>query len=256
VRNHRRWYSIGLPGHFPGRVEPSGIAREDGSADSVSAELFAEILATVIRKLSPAQPVALIGYSTGGFAALNLAAHVPELVASVVSISGFSVGRWHGMLGRLQSLANRGRIGRRACAALWSLITYHPAVFRRLLLANTAGLDRLSLESDKLLGLVTRDARQQDPAVLADLFGGIRRFNIHPLLDSIRVPVLIAGGNRDPVIPYEHTCELASAVRGAELFTFRNVGHLFFIECPGMFQQTLEDWIERHCAMPALRRAA
>ena len=74
-----------------------------GFDDNISAELFAEILAAVIRRLSPTQRIALMGYSTGGFAPLNLAACVPELVASVVAVSGFSEGRWHGVLGRSHS---------------------------------------------------------------------------------------------------------------------------------------------------------
>ncbi len=251
IRDHRRWYSIGLPGHYPG--ESSGAVDYDGNT---SAEMFVEILAAVIRRLSPTQPVALIGYSTGGFAALNLAACAPELVASVISISGFSAGKWHGILGRLQSLASRGQVGRRACAILWKLITFNSAVFGRLLQFSAARQHKIAPDAKSLLSAVARDAKQQRAIVLASLFASIRQFDICLRLGGIRVPVLIAGGNCDPIIRYQHTGELASAIRGAELVTFRGVGHLFFAECPELFQEVLEDWIDRHCKLHELRRAA
>lgn len=251
VREHRRWYSIGLPGHFPG-----GSSRAVDPADYASLEKFTEILATVIRRLSAGQPVALIGYSTGGLAALNLAACIPELVTSVVSISGFSEGRWHGILGRLQSLASRGPAGRRACAILWKLITFNSAAFQRLLQLSAGKQNKLGPDAKLLLSVVARDAKRQRAFVLAGLFAGIRRFDIRTRLGRIRVPVLIAGGNCDPIIRYQHTGELASAIRGAEMVTFRGVGHLFFAECPELFQEVLEEWIDRHCTLRELRQAA
>lgn len=256
VRDHRQWHSIGLPGHWPGGFRPGEFAKADGSGTNFSAELFAEILAAVLRRLSPTQPVALIGHSTGGFAALNLAARAPELVVNVVSVSGFAVGKWHGIPGRHQTLASCGSAGRRASAMLWSLMTSHPAVFRRLLLINVAKLERISTEREPLLDLGAHDARRHDPAILANLLADIRRFDIRPLLSGIRVPTLIAGGDCDPIIRYQHTCELASEIRGAELVTFRHVGHLFFVECSDLFQHVLEDWIDRHCEPCTLQRTA
>jgi pimeloyl-ACP methyl ester carboxylesterase len=256
IRDHRRWHSIGLPGHWPGGFSSRGSAQGDGSDINITAESFAEILAAVIRKLSPTQPVALIGHSTGGFAALNLAARAPELVVNVVSVSGFAVGKWHGLLGRLQMLASRGWAGQRASAMLWSLTTFNPAVFRRLLRINAAKLELNSPVRESLLDLGARDAGRHDPAILAKLMANIRRFDIRPLLDGICAPTLIAGGDRDPIIRYEHTCELASEIRGAELVTFRDVGHLFFVECSDLFQHVLEDWIDRHCDPCEWKRTA
>lgn len=251
VRDHRRWYSVGLPGHFPGEV-----SKPNGSNDEISAEAFAELLATVIRKISPTQPVALIGYSTGGFAALNLAARSPELVAAVLCVSGFAVGKWRGILGRLQSLAARGRAGRRMCAIFWKLLACNSSVFRRSLLLSAKRPNVSSSEAGSLLSRVAYDAKQQRAAVLASLFASIRRIDIRLLLRGIRVPVLIAGGNCDPIIPYQQTYALASMIPSAELVTFRGVGHLFFAECPDLFQEMLEDWVERQCGLRDLRQAA
>lgn len=247
VRNHRRWHSIGLPGHFPG---------DSSASDNFTAEAFADVLATVIRTLTPRQTVALIGYSTGGFAALNLAASAPELVSRVLCISGFAVGKWRGPLGRLQSLASHGRMGRSLYAAFWKMFTFNSHVCRRLIWLNAARSRSSATDTEPLLNRVVQDTQQQRAAVLARMFVSIRRFDIRLLLREIQVPTLIAGGNCDPIIPYQHTCELASMIRGAELITFRGVGHLFFVECVELFQEMLEDWVDENCESRGLRCAA
>ncbi len=251
LKQRRRWYSIGLPGHYPGAFSTTA-----GFSSEVTPELFAEILSVVLRRLFSSQPVALIGYSTGGFAALNLAAREPKLVESVFSISGFSVGKWHGILGLLQKLAGLGHLGSRASATLWSLITSNPALFRKLLLSTAQQLEAHSFTRDSLIGIVEHDARQQNPVVLSELVARIRQFDIRPMLGAIRVPTLIAAGDCDPIVSYQHTRELASAISNAELVTFHGVGHLFFVECLDEYQRLLEDWIDRRCEPNQLRYAA
>lgn len=251
LKYRRRWHSIGLPGHFPG-----GVSLASNCDSNISPDLFAEILSVVLKRLTHWQPVALIGYSTGGFAALNLAAREPQLVANVVSVSGFSVGKWRGLLGPLQGLAGHSRIGRRAFATLWSVVTSNRLALRKLVLRTAKKLEPPSPEQESLIALLMRDAKQQDPAMMADLFANIRRFDIRPLLGDMCVPTLIAGGDLDPIVPYQHTCELASTIPGAELIAFQGVGHLFFVECSTYCQQMLEDWVDRHCSSHELRRAA
>lgn len=80
-------YALSLPGHFP------AIALLDFKNHPVTVEAMTHFLREAIRKLVGDQPATLLGHSTGGFAALALAARYPEIARRVVSISGFSHGR-------------------------------------------------------------------------------------------------------------------------------------------------------------------
>ena len=80
-------YALSLPGHYPAQFPP-GFRREQ-----LTAEMMARVLTATIRQLAGDRPVTLIGHSTGGFAALDIAAHTPEIAARVVSIAGFARGR-------------------------------------------------------------------------------------------------------------------------------------------------------------------
>lgn len=207
--------------------------------------MFSEVLNAALRELVGEQPIGLVGYSTGGFAALNLAARQPERVARVLSLAGFAVGRWQGLLGRLQSLAARGRMGRTLFAGGFRALVSNTSLFNQCLLMHSArAIDRQSALTSRLLAGAAADARRQDPAAMADLFAHIRRFDIRPLLSQIQAPVVIAGGERDPVIPFQETRALAAAIPQAKLVPLAGVGHLFHLEGAGEFQRLLSDWID------------
>jgi pimeloyl-ACP methyl ester carboxylesterase len=86
-------YALSLPGHYPATF-PSGYGTDD-----LTAESMAEVMTAALHQLIGHQSAILVGHSTGGFAALDIAVHHPECVAGVISISGFAQGRWSGMLG-------------------------------------------------------------------------------------------------------------------------------------------------------------
>lgn len=243
ILNERRWISIGLPGHFPGRFASAS------EAEQITPDVFADVLSATIRQVTPGERVLLVGYSTGGFAALNLAAREPDLVAGMLSIAGFAKGTWWGLLGRMQSIARRGRFGRKAFAAGYRVLTSQPWLFEQCLLAHAA--KRVDLRSPAVaaqLRSAAQDAQRQDAGVMAELFARIRQFDIRPLLPTIRVPVVIAAGDHDPIIPFQHTHAVASAIPQAELVTFQGAGHLFHLECPDLFHALLTDWVAKQDA--------
>jgi pimeloyl-ACP methyl ester carboxylesterase len=243
ILNERRWISIGLPGHFPGRFASAADAAQ------ITPEIFADVLSATIRQVVPGEKALLVGYSTGGFAALNLAAREPNLVAGVLSIAGFAKGTWRGLLGRMQSLARRGRIGRKLFAAGYRVMAGQPWLFEECLLAHaTKTIDRRSLRVAASLRSAAQDAQRQEARAMAELFARIRQFDIRPLMSQIRVPVVIAAGNRDPIIPFQHTCAIASAIPQARLVTFEGAGHLFHLECPDAFHTLLLDWVAKQDA--------
>ena len=101
IRDGRRWYSLSLPGHHPSQIDLATF----GSWDVVTPALWADWYEQAISQLVGDQPVDLVGWSTGGFTGLTLAAHYPQRVRSLLSISGFAIGRWLGWLGFFQRLS-------------------------------------------------------------------------------------------------------------------------------------------------------
>lgn len=241
VRDEVRWISVSLPGHAPSRL-PRGYRPED-----VTAEMFAEVQIAAITRLVGERPVALVGWSTGGFAALNIAARYPERVKSILSISGFAVGRWRSLIGLMQGLARHGRFGKRAFRTVFSALQRHRWLFQ---LVTAQASVHWSLLGGSPVARATLDVwheclQHQDLQALADLFDGIARFDIRPLLSHISAPALIAGGDRDPYVPLAHTRALAKSIPGTELLVLECTGHMFFAECTGTYHCLLIDWLKR-----------
>jgi pimeloyl-ACP methyl ester carboxylesterase len=97
-----------------------------------------DLLAEAIRQLVGDRPVTLVGHSTGGFAALGLAANRPDMARRVVSIAGFGHGRWTGALGFCQRAVRLGWPGVACFKAMFSLLRLHPELFRGAMRFYTA----------------------------------------------------------------------------------------------------------------------
>jgi pimeloyl-ACP methyl ester carboxylesterase len=241
VWGNRRWYAVSLPGHYPACF-PQGLGPEELTPDHL-----ADLLGETIRHLVGDEPVELVGWSTGACLALHLAARRPRQVKSVLSLAGFSQGRWHGVLGLLQKLARRSALGRFAFrSALWTMAA-HDTVFRWSygLAAASARMLVTSAMARRVLHAMRPDVIRHNPAALRLLFARIRDWDVTDRLRTIRVPVLIAGGDRDPIIPYEHTRSLAEVIPGSRLVTFAGTGHTFFAEALEAFHACLHSWLGR-----------
>jgi pimeloyl-ACP methyl ester carboxylesterase len=72
----------------------------------------------------------------------------------------------------------------------------------------------------------------------------ISRPDSRPFLGAIEVPTLVLVGDCDPLTPLDHSQEIASAVRGAELHIVPDCGHLSPIEQPNQVSAALARWIQ------------
>jgi pimeloyl-ACP methyl ester carboxylesterase len=237
---NRRWYSVSLPGHFPA-LFPRNPRPEDTMPDHLT-----DLLGETIRHLVGNEAVGLVGWSTGACLALLLAARRPWQVRSVLSLSGFARGRWHGVLGLLQKLARRNALGRFAFRSSLRTMTAHDTLFRWSygLAAARARSLWSSPTGRRVLAAIRPDAARHDLSAIQLLFARIHTWDVTDRLRTMRVPVIIAGGDRDPIIPYEHTRTLADLVPGARLVTFAGTGHTFFAECPEEFHACLQTWLD------------
>ncbi len=226
---HHDCLSVSLPGHWPSTV-PTGFSITD-----VTPQLFVRTISAAINHVVGDRPVDLIGWSTGGFAALALAGDscFGPRVSSVVSLSGFARGAWHGWLGVWQHLA-AWRVHRLSYHVVLRSLqrsgSLHVAIASSFLGQRGNRQLRAALASSSM----HHELRQHDPATLQKLMGGIRFLDLTPTLTSIRCPVTIVNGDRDPVILPSEAEHLHRSIRGSTLVMLNNVGHMVLTEAPAV----------------------
>lgn len=212
------------------------------TANALTPEDFSRPIIQLIDEVYGGRPARLVGWSTGGFAALHAAAIHPEKVESVVSICGFARGVWTGRLGLLQAIAQRWW-SRAVLIQAMRLGRLRPQLFDIFMLrmcASRKGPDvRRRADACELgKGMHTHDLKE-----LTEAMGQIRSFDITRSLSSIRCPVRILAGARDPVIPYAEALHLAKNIPRSELQTLASCGHLYFAEAPDESNDYLTRWL-------------
>lgn len=238
----RRWYSLGLPAHYPSR------APADFRNQTVDDALFARLFSGALEQLVGDEPALVVGHSTGGFAALNLAAREPERFRAIASVGGFAVGRFGGLEGLLQRFAVLGPIGRWLFrSALWQSTRF--AALTRWMSVPLAARWGDYLRWPGLKPTFARlfpDTQCWDRAAMCHLFQGIYRLDIRALLPQVNVPVLVIAGERDPVIPFANAQAMARALPNAQFKPLPGIGHMPFAECPEDYTALMTDWLARH----------
>ncbi|RZU47926.1 pimeloyl-ACP methyl ester carboxylesterase [Fluviicoccus keumensis] len=243
-RDSKAWYSLSLPAHYP------STAPEGFDARQVDDAWFFRVMNGALQHMLGNRKIIVVGHSTGGFSALNLAAHHAPNVAGIVSVAGFHLGRWGGVEGQLLRLAGLGAWGkgpfitnlliskksRRVRRLFASFLAYRPAAYRA------------SPLSRKMLDNVEADMLKQDPGALFALFGGITTLAIGDRLDRIQIPCYLLAGSNDPVVTSEQSLLLAGRIPRSRLVVFPNVGHMPFIEDPDAYAEALERALEELAA--------
>jgi len=215
--------AVSLPGHAP-----STVPADFGVAD-VTPELFADCVAAAVENVFPEESVHLVGWSTGGFAALRTAARNPARVRSVTSISGFVHGRWGSLLGVMQGMARRTWT---QPVFRWNLaqLARHRWLFKSVLRRFCAGPMSDARAAGKGVDSMYGAAAAHDALTLQRLFAAIHDFDESACLAQIHAPVCVIGGDSDPVIRKQETLFLAEHLPNADLQLLTDMGHLFFAE--------------------------
>ncbi|NDJ52522.1 MAG: alpha/beta hydrolase [Chloroflexi bacterium] len=240
IRQYYTWYALSLPGHYPSRFA-EGFDRE-----SLSPELVADIFAKAIRKLVGKQRVVLVGHSTGGFSALTIAAHAPELVHAVVSVAGFASGVWTGGLGIMQNLARNGAsLGDGMFESAINVVISSKANLNahlRLYAADAKALYNYP-KIDRIVERLYESAQYLEASAMLPWFSRMPDIDIGDLLPHIAAPTLVVVGDKDPIVPADESYRIAKAVPYANLVTLKGVGHLPMFERPNPYHRAIQDWI-------------
>jgi pimeloyl-ACP methyl ester carboxylesterase len=233
-------YSLSLPGHYPAAFPA------DYSAKEITAEMLVNVLSAAIHQLVNNQPVTLVGHSTGGFAALALAARQPDLADRLISISGFARGQWCGTLGTMQALCRRGRWGKLIFRALFASNRVNRTLQAYSWSANVHNFRRLA--DSALFWQLHRglfpNYRRLDLQAMADYFAAIADMDITDWLPGIAAPTLLLSGAQDLFIPPSETHDVAQRIPQATATIVEECGHLPHLEQIGRFNEIVAAWLQ------------
>ena len=238
---HGPCYALSLPGHYPAAFP------RDFSESSLNAELIANLLTDAIHQVHDDSPVVLVGHSTGGFAALDVAARAPELARAVISISGFANGTWTGALGLNQKLTRAGKWGRQLFKWIYATNRINRAVQRASWFIYT-GNRRLPQHPnfDPIFNNFYPAFKRLDLEAMAKYFAVMPNIDITARLTDITAPTLVVVGDHDPIVPPAQAHLIADEVPNATMTVLPGVGHLPFLEDHGGYQRTVYTWLNQH----------
>jgi pimeloyl-ACP methyl ester carboxylesterase len=226
--------------------------------EALTAEMIARVLTCAIRTLVGDEPVLLVGHSTGGFAALDIAARTPEIARGVISLNGFAHGRWTGLLGFYQRVARLGRPGQLSFKAAYASAQGSRALFKTLARFYVAEPQAVYAKStlDINLDPVWDDFRHLDLDAMCDYFAVMPDTDITPALPAITAPVLALTGAQDPIVPPAQAEVIAAHAPDAVLAMIDRAGHMPFYEQPAAYGQTIVTWMDGHAQEIGLADAA
>lgn len=241
IRQHHPWYSISLPFHHPssfeGEIDPNDLTEQ---------KLFA-LTDGLIRHLVGDRPVLLVGYSVGGFAALNFAAKQPDRTLAVVNIGGFARGRARGLEGVLEFLATSGPLGRFVFHCSWWWLQRH-RIFLRMAVGAYA-CDNRALRRYEYLGPTLRniwpDVKRHNRTAMRHLFAWLLQLDVTDEMSELSMPILSFAGECDPVIPYEHQRKFAERLKNCRLVSLPGAGHVIFAERPVQFEREFLKFVDQ-----------
>jgi pimeloyl-ACP methyl ester carboxylesterase len=219
---------------------PPGFKNEDLTADMIGS-----VLMEAIHQLVGEQHVILVGHSTGGFAALYIAATYPDSVSGVISISGFAHGKWNGTLGLLQHIARMAIVGRTIFKNNIKILTSSRLIYR--IAAGFYAHDRKVLYSfpgfESILDKVYGDSKLLDADSLIPYFNRLPDIDIKERLQNITAPTLVLAGDEDPIIPSDQPHLIAKKILNSKKALVHGSGHLPMFERPEEYERAISDWI-------------
>lgn len=238
-RDGKAWYALSLPAHHPSTVPA------DFHGAHVDSPWFFRVMSGALQALVKDRPVIVVGHSTGGFCALNLAIHGMPNLAGIVSVAGFHVGKWGGVEGQLLWLAGLGRWAKYPFAANILIARHSDFVQRQFasMLAHDRKAYLANPLSQRFLDNIEPDTRAQDPSALFEFFNGVSRLEVRNELGRIKVPCHVFTGSHDPVVSANQARVIAESVPGAKVVEFPGVGHMPFIEVADAYAAALESAI-------------
>jgi pimeloyl-ACP methyl ester carboxylesterase len=187
------------------------IDRRAGLEHGITMTDLAEEYAHTIRRLF-SEPIDIVGVSTGGGIALQLALDFPDLIHRLVLVSS------------AYRLSDHGRQVQREIATL--LREGHPRRAAALFLSNT-GATSASRAILSVAGLLApRIVVGREDADLLVTLDAEDTFDLSGRLASVTAPTLVTGGGNDRFYTAELFADTARGIPGSRLTIYPGAGHI------------------------------
>ncbi|MGU3432374.1 alpha/beta fold hydrolase [Actinomycetes bacterium M1A6_2h] len=219
---YRRVITVDLPGHGESDdLDVFGAAR---------LAAFVDGLAELIRDIGPADGrVHVAGNSLGGYLSLCLAARGDVATATALSPAGFwnspaSQARTLAKFGALRAAA--GALGKNAPTAFRSRLVRYPSLVPFFAHPSRISYDAAVVDLQSLLTNTT-------------LAGGVDAPFVLPPLEYPPVPVTVAWGTRDFILPHRNRRNVLRHFPHARLISVPGVGHVPMSDNPELIASIL-----------------
>lgn len=177
----------------------------------------------------------LVGHSMGGTVSLSLAIQYPHRVRKVVVVGSPIVGSSLSFLLKW--------FGRRWIA----YIVYHNLwAFE----ASYRLLGPLYSRDPRWPDMMARDLSQTTLESFLLSIASLRRTDLRPQLDQVKVPAMGMYGSRDVVVSPHQWKPMLSGIPHARIERFPKAGHFIMLDEPQQFKETLRDFLD--CEAPIL----
>ena len=241
-----------------------------GSAEHATIDQLAQDLAAVLQARVPRGPVVLVGHSMGGMTIMGLAALHPDLFGSKIvgaALISTSSGNLAELDFGLPDLLTRVRAAVFPVAAWTMRRTPLLAERTRRLAADlvstvTRSLSFASTDVDPALGHYVDAMIAGTPVdVIAEFYPALAGMDHTGALDPLRrIPTLVLTGEKDKMIPKEHSELIVEHLGGAgegstEFVVVPDAGHMVLLEKPAEVSDALTRLLRRVAADRPVRVA-
>lgn len=241
VHEKFHWYSLSLLGHYPSKY-PANFQVQDLTLDLIS-----QVSVEALRQITGGKPALLVGYSTGGFTALTIAHHAPELVHKMLLLEGFAVGKWGFTLAFPQMMANMGGLGQAFFKPYMNFFSRQKALSKLsigLLMTDTNAAFKNPLTT-KTIQAMRDSALQRDASDYLPYFHAMPHMDIRAWLPKIQTETLILHGTKDRIVSPRYAEEMQKHLPNSTLQWIDGSGHVPYLERGADFQRYLTQWLER-----------
>lgn len=177
----------------------------------------------------------LVGHSMGGTVSLSVAVRFPDRVSKVVVVGSPIVGS--------------------SLAFPLKLAGHRPIAF---LLFNMMGVFRLGMRvaspiicrDERFADMMDRDLSRTTLESFLLSIASLRRTDLRPMLDQIKVPVMGMYGDRDVIVHPKQWQPMQKGIAHAHIERFPLAGHFPMLEEPQNFSERLKAFLDREEPVP------
>ncbi len=171
----------------------------------------------------------LVGHSMGGTVSLAVAMRYPERVSKVVVVGSPIVGS--------------------SLAVPLKLAGYRPIAF---MLFNMMGAFRFAMKvaspiicrDDRFAAMMDRDLSRTTLESFLLSIASLRRTDLRPMLDQIKIPAMGMYGDRDVIVHPKQWQPMQKGIPHARIERFPLSGHFLMLEEPQQFTERLKNFLD------------